>query len=140
VAGAAPGAVIVGPLKTSQPGNFGWLTWTGKGNAGTLAHSLTPPGDSATYVNPYNRADRVVSVRDWVQGDTGLSNSSAVRAALDALKALDITVPVWDVAQGTGANAVFRVAGFARVRVIGYRVPDNNSISMRYLGPATCGG
>jgi len=34
----------------------------------------------------------------------GVSNSSSVREALDTLKTIDIDVPVWDTATGSGNN------------------------------------
>jgi hypothetical protein len=103
-----------------------------------LVRSLTPPGDSATYVNPLVAADRALSVGDWVQGAPGVSNSSQVRAALDTLKALDIVVPVWDAATGTGNNTAYRVAAFARIRLLDYRLPGQNRISARFLAYADC--
>ena len=75
---------------------------------------MNPPGNSSTYVNPYNANDRVLSVGDWVQGNSGLSNSKDARAALDNLKQVDITVPVYDVATGSGNNTVYHIVAFAR--------------------------
>ena len=121
-----------------QPGNFGWLTWAGSPNEPTLVKSLTPPGDSQTYFNPNNRNDHVVSVGDWVQGSPGISNSRQVRGALETLKQIDITVPVWDQARGTGNNCVYRVAAFARVRLVSYQLPSQNRISARFLGMVNC--
>jgi hypothetical protein len=138
--GVAVGGVIPDVYNGSQPGNFGWLTWAGSPSVPTLVTSLTPPGNSATYVNPSNAADHVVSIGDWVQGKPGVSNSSQVRAALDRLKTLDITVPVWDTAAGQGNNSTYRVAAFARVRLLDYRLPGQNRISASFLGYATCGG
>src|ERR1044071_4456881 len=44
-----PGAVVSDILNGSQPGSFGWLSWGGSPSEPTLVHSLTPPGDGATY-------------------------------------------------------------------------------------------
>ena len=52
VADVAPGTVLDDILNGAHPGNFGWLTWTGDPRVPTLVNSLTPPGDSDTYVNP----------------------------------------------------------------------------------------
>jgi hypothetical protein len=123
----------------TQPGTFGWLSWSGSPSAPTLARSLTPPGDSASYVNPENGSDRVLSVGDWVRGSPGISNSSAVRAALDRLSSRDIVVPVWYEARQQGSQASYRVVGFARVRLTDYRLSGQQRISARYLGSATCG-
>ncbi len=138
VAGLQPGALITNILNGTGPGNFGWLTWTGNASEPTLVRSLTPPGDSNTYTNALNPADHVVSVGDWVQGKPGTSDSQAVRSALDALKTVQITVPLWDLAEGQGNNARYRVAGFARVQLTEYRLPGESRISARFLASADC--
>ena len=94
VAQATVGRPLPDVLDGTQPGNFGWLTWTGNPSAPTLAKSLTPPGDSVTYINPLHPADHVVSVGDGVSGAPGTKNSQAVRTALTGLKTNTITVPV----------------------------------------------
>ncbi len=137
--GATPGQALGDIFNGSQPGNFGWMTWAGSPNAPTLANSLTPPGDSHTYVNIYDAADKRVSIGDWVQGSPGVANASGVRKALDQLKTRDIIVPVWDVAQGQGNNANYHVSAFAQVRITDYRLPGQNRISAKFLGYATCG-
>ena len=47
--GAEPGDILPDILNGTQPGNFGWLTWTGDNNVPTLVASLTSPGNSHTY-------------------------------------------------------------------------------------------
>ena len=123
----------------ANPGNFGWLSWGGSQAEPTLVTSLTVPGDSYTYVNPYNSADHVVSVGDYVQGDTGIVNGSEVRNRLDILKTIDITVPVWDIVRYNGNNTVYHVAAFARVRITKYDLP-RRYISATFLGLTQCGG
>jgi len=148
LAGVPAGATLVDIPNGSQLGNFGWLTWTGDPSVPVLARSLTPPGDSHTYVNPDAPSDRAVSPGDWVRGKPGVSDSRPIRAAMDTLKTTDITVPVWDVAEGQGSNARYRIAAFARVRLTDYSFPaliDHESpgqqrIAARFLGFATCGG
>jgi hypothetical protein len=115
---ASPGAVLPDIYNGSQPGNFGWLTWGGSPSVPTLVTSLTPPGNSSTYVNPDSSSDHQINIGDWVQGKPGVSNSKNVRDALDALKTVDITVPVWNQTRGQGANADYRVSAFARVRLL----------------------
>jgi hypothetical protein len=136
--GVQVGAVIHDIYNGVQPGNFGWLTWLGSPNEPTLVKSLTPPGDSSTYSNPNDRNDHVVSVGDWVQGKPGISNSIEARAALDALKQIEITVPVWDQVRATGNNSLYRVAAFARVRLVSYQLPRQNRISAQFLGLVNC--
>ncbi len=150
--GISPGTVV-DVFNGSSPGNFGWLTWAGSPSVPTLVASLTPPGNSNTYVNPHDSSDHVVSVGDWVQGKPGVSNSSSVRVALNTLKTIDITVPVWDAARGSGhksdfqvskisqhggQNSRYHVSAFANVRITDYRLSGRNQISARFLGYATC--
>ncbi|MCL4264506.1 MAG: tandem-95 repeat protein [Anaerolineae bacterium] len=139
LAGALPGDVLPDILNGSQPGNFGWLTWTGDNGVPTLVASLTPPGNSHTYVNPYDPSDHLVSTGDWVRGKPGVSNAQKVRQALDALMSIDIVVPIWDVAQGNGANTVYQVSAFATVRILGYDLPGQDRISVQFLGYSACG-
>ncbi len=139
ISNVPPNTIISNILNGAQSGNFGWLTWAGSPSVPTLVTSLTPPGDSDTYVNPDNPNDDVVSVGDWVQGKPGVSNSKQVRDALDVLKTLDITVPVWNQTRGQGANADYRVSAFARVRLLSYQLPGQNRITARFLGLTSCG-
>ncbi len=80
LAGLGVGDIIPNISNGTQPGNFGWLSWTGNPSEPALVASLTPPGNSDTYVNPDNPNDHLVSVGDDVPGKPGVSNSSAVRA------------------------------------------------------------
>ena len=138
LSGVTAGNAINDIYNGTQPGNFGWLTWAGSPNVPTLVKSLTPPGDSSTYVNPDDSSDKEVSVGDWVQGKPGVSNSSNVRSVLDELKSTDITVPVWNQTRGQGNNANYRVSAFARVRLLSYQLPGQNRISARFLGYVQC--
>ncbi len=140
LAGVAEGTVVNDIFNGSQPGNFGWLSWTGHPSVPTLVESLTPPGDSETYTNPDAPNDHVVSIGDWVPGKPGVSNSKQVRDALDLLKTLDITVPVWDSTTNNGSNSRYHVAAFARIRLVSYHLPSQNRISARFLGYTTCDG
>jgi hypothetical protein len=132
--GVPIGGVLRNIYNGVQPGNFGWLTWAGSPSEPTLVKSLTPPGNSSTYVNPNNPSDHVVSIGDWVQGKPGISNSRGVRQELDALKKIDITVPVWDQATGKGNGSLYHVVAFARVRILSYQLPHENRITARFLG------
>ncbi len=129
----------------SQPGNFGWLSWTGDQSVPALAASLTQPGNSSTYVNPNNLFDHTLSTGDWVQGRSGVSNSSSVRDALDQLETIDIDLPVWDTSTptplgqaGSGGNTQYHIVDFVRVRITDYHLPGENRISARFLG-YSCG-
>jgi uncharacterized repeat protein (TIGR01451 family) len=140
LAGVEPGATLPDIFNGSQPGNFGWLTWTGASSVPSLVDSLTPPGNSGAYTNPNDSSDHVISVGNQVQGRPGVENASGVRDALDTLKTRDIVVPVWDTATGSGSNTLYRVVGFARIRILDYHLPSQNRITARFLGLARCGG
>jgi len=139
LANVQPGDIINDIYNGSQPGNFGWLTWAGSPSEPTLVDSLTPPSNSYTYVNPGNPNDHQLQAGDWVQGKPGVSNSKAVRNALDNLETMVITVPVWDVAQGQGGNTYYHIIAFANVQITDYRLPSQNRISALFLGYTTCG-
>lgn len=113
-------------------GNFGWLTWNGNGNAPTLAGMIANP-ENYTYINPNLVSDHSLETEDWVSGNTGISNSSAVRSALDPLIGSECIVLVWDNFTGNGSNAQYQTAGFAKVVLTGYSLPGK-SITATYLG------
>src|SRR4029077_11641026 len=83
---ATPGSVLSDILNGTQPGAFGWLSWGGSPSEPTLVNSLTPPGDSASYVNPDSPNDHQLNLGDWVQSKPGVSNSRKVCDALELLK------------------------------------------------------
>jgi hypothetical protein len=134
----APGTIINDIWNGSQPGNFGWLSWTGDPGEPTLFESLLTPGDSNTYVNPDNADDHEINTGDWISGKPGVSNGKHVRAALDALIGIDIVVPVWSEVRGQGSNVAYRISGFAIVQIISYSLPSQNRISARFIGYASC--
>ncbi len=95
LAGVAAGDSLGDIYNGVQPGNFGWLSWAGDVGEPALVASLTPPGDSAAFVNAKDPADTTLSAGDWAQARPGVVNSRAVRAALDQLLTRDI-IPVSD--------------------------------------------
>lgn len=138
--GVQPGDTLNNIMNGSQPGNFGWLTWTGSNSTKKLAASLTPPGNSYTYNNPYDYNDHTVSVGDWVEGRPGVSNSYQVRKALDLLIGETIVVPVWDTSGGYGSNAKYHISGFAIVRIQDYHLYGQDRITAEFIGFAACEG
>lgn len=68
LAGVQVGATLGDIYNGSQPGNFGWLSWTGSPSEPALVTSLTLPGNSETYVNPNDPTDHTLAVGDWVFG------------------------------------------------------------------------
>lgn len=139
IAGRVAGATLTNVLCGNGSGNFGWLSWDGDGSAPRLATSLAVPGDSGTFTNPYDANDHQIDAGDWIWGNTGISNSSAVRTRLDYMIANNvmINVPVWDTATGSGANARYHTVAFARLRLTAYHLPGTNSISAVYQGLCT---
>jgi hypothetical protein len=81
--------------------------------------------------SPRPRPGDQIAVGKWVSAKPGVSNSKPIRDALDVLKAMDILVPIWDQARGSGERTAYRVAGFARVRLIDYNLPGQNRITAR---------
>ncbi|HRQ65461.1 MAG TPA: Ig-like domain-containing protein, partial [Xanthomonadaceae bacterium] len=135
---AEPGTVFEQMPRGTGPGNFNWLTWTGHPSAPTLAQSLIPPGDSHTYINPDDPDDFLLSVGDWAQGSPGTVNSAAVRANLDALLNTEIAVPAFDARRNQGNNFDYRVASFARIRLIDYRLTGQGWLSFEFVGFTRC--
>jgi hypothetical protein len=140
LAGVPPGGTLGDLYNGTQPGNFGWLSWTGDPSEPTLVTSLTPPGNSETYVNPNDANDHTFANDKWVFGKPGVSNSKAVRDALTNLESIDITVPVWDQATDNGASSQYHIVGFAVVRLTAFQLPGANRITANYLGNTPCGG
>ena len=122
----------------TRPGNFGWLTWTGDQGIPALVTSLTPPGNSYTYVNPERPSDHLLAVGDWVVGKTGVSNASGVRNALNILETIQIVVPVWDLTDGAGSNVLYHVWSFARIQIVSYQLTEHSQMSVTFLGYVLC--
>jgi hypothetical protein len=134
VSSANAGDVILDIFNGAQQGNFGWLTWTGDNSETALVTSLTGAGNASAYNNPDDPSDHDLSVGDWVLGRPSASNSIGVRDALDALEDSEIMLPVWDQVRGSGSSAAYHICGFTRVKIIGYRLPGQNRITVRFLG------
>lgn len=138
VDGLSPGALIDRMERGTGAGNFSWLSWSGATDAPTMARSLTPPGNSDTYVDPDDATDRLLNIGDWAQGSTGSMNSSAIRAAMDVLKTIDIILPVWDDTRGQGSRFDYHVQRFVTVRLTDYQLTGQGWLSFEYKGEATC--
>jgi hypothetical protein len=138
LATVAQGTVISNIWNGAQPGNFGWLSWTGDAGEPTLVDSLAQPGDSFTYVNPDNASDHQLVAGKWVAARPGVANGKHVRANLNALIGVQIIVPVWDQARGEGRNAAYHISAFAVVQIISYDLPGENRITAQFLGYSDC--
>jgi hypothetical protein len=132
------GKDILDILNGTGEGNFGWLRWPldpSGGSAGALADALSRP-TSDEFQNPMDPDDTHLSVGDWISANTGVSNDSKVRASLDRLKSKGwFRVVVFDqhsYEQG-GANGMYHAINFAIVELLEYRLPGQNSISIRFV-------
>jgi hypothetical protein len=132
--------LITGIINGDQPGNFGWLSWTGDLGEPTLVGSLIAPGDSSNFINPDDPTDHEIDVGDWVTGLPGVSNRSSIRSALGNLLGADIIVPVFDQVRDTGGSLAYHVVGFAHVQLMDFRLPSQNKISVLFLGFTDCSG
>lgn len=139
LANVTPGTVISNIWNGSQPGNFGWLSWTGDAGEPTLVESLSQPGNSYTYINPDNASDHQLTPGHWVSGRPGVANGKHVRANLNALIGVQIIVPVWDQARGEGDNTAYHIIGFATVQLVSYQLPSQNVITAQFIGYSDCG-
>ncbi|MBN1886662.1 MAG: hypothetical protein JW850_01675 [Thermoflexales bacterium] len=111
----------------SMPGNFGWLTWAGSPDANQLEFSMTPPGDSETYINPHNPNDHSLDPGDWVEGATG--NMAALKKNLDQYwvnTGRIIVFPLFDAFEGVGSNGNYRVVGYGALEITGYNFGGSN--------------
>ncbi len=122
----------------TAPGQFSWLSWLSAEDSATLANSLTPPGDSHTYVHPVDPTDTVLSTGDWVHIVGDQADEQILRDALDALIGQDIVIPIWDLFYDGGTYQKFRVGTFVGVRVVGYDLTGSDTLTVNYLGEVSC--
>ena len=113
-----------------------WLSWSGKPDSLTV--SLNLPGNVNTYVNPNNQNDHSLVAGKWVYGRPDVDNSDKVRDALTNLEQYFIIVPVFDQTQGNGDKAQYHIVSFAWITINNYSFDDAQTISVTYMGPATC--
>jgi hypothetical protein len=110
------------------PGNFGWLSWDGSQAMNDLATWVCTPS------NP--------PIPSWpaqFEGQTGAKSGQAVdgmRTCMDDLIADGTTVliPMWDQANGQGANLKYNLVGLAAFRLTSYSQPLIKSISGEFIG------
>ncbi len=122
----------------SGPGNYSWLTWTGRNNVKQLARSLTPPGNSHTYTNPNDSSDHKLDIGDWVQGLPGVKNARSVRKAMSKLIDRDIVVPIWTTSKNSGANYEYQVNKFAIIRLADYKLNGKGYLSFIFRSFTNC--
>lgn len=118
----------------SGPGQFGWMSWSGVGNAVYTCDIMTPPLNNPVYTVP---ADSFITI----PGNTGVSASSCLKAAfqywIDSGATIYVPIvspgpgacplncypgtstPYPPTSQGNGANVTYNVIGFAGFQLTG---------------------
>jgi hypothetical protein len=101
--------------KTS-PGNFQWLSWNqspGHSSEQTLLNNLGGAANSGTW-----------NVDSDIPAGPGHMTSSGTAGLLqqriNGTLQNPVTVPIYDYVTGTGSNATYHVAGFAKFKLTGY--------------------
>lgn len=136
--GVGLGQVAVDIPRGITNGHFGWLSWTGAEDAATLATSLTPPGDSHTYVHPADPADTVLNAGDWVYALGDQLDEAVLQDALLALSGQDIIVPIWNYHYQGPTYQKFRIGAFVQLRLVAHGLEGNDRLSLQYFGQVQC--
>lgn len=120
------------------PGNYGWLNWSFQG---IYCHT----GDCSAPCLRENMDHTIpcrsgfISVGELVAGTVGTMNDKHV---LDELEWYidneeEFTVIVWDQAEAGGCDMEYRVAGFARMQLLGYQLSQGGGKTVIYGDPGT---
>ena len=128
-----PGNTHILSLGDDAPGQFSWLTWNGDHDSTTLANNLCTPQNPAMDLADLNLSD------DWIIGDVGKTNSSAVRDCLLPYKGKVVLLPTYDLTGLQGSNAEFHITGFTFWRLLAFDANphiDNLRASFIGYGPA----
>ncbi len=138
LSGKSKGDKIEDILNGTGEGKFGWLRWPNDpsgGSSDTLVDALERPTTSE-FQNAMDPTDTHLSVGDWIWANTGVGNSSNVRAALDGLISKGwIRIVVFDeFSDEGGANGKYHASNFAIVKLTGYYLPGTNKISIEFEG------
>ena len=106
------------------PGQFGWLCWPDHqgGDADYLADMLTDPGTSRRdFDNATDPDDHWLNTGDDVHANTGVSNSDAIRDAMEELVGKKIRLPVWDYFNDD--PDYYHISGFVWVEIVAFDLP-----------------
>jgi hypothetical protein len=126
-------------------GGFDWLQWKAGNQAGSsteMTAMLTGPGnisEGLDEVTPWPSASSLpqpagypidpnhLNAGDWISGNSGVGNSSAVGAQLDQ-HIRDRTVmilPIWDSNLGSGQNAIYHISRLGAFLLTSYHLSGN---------------
>ncbi|NOX64139.1 MAG: hypothetical protein GXP42_19715 [Chloroflexi bacterium] len=122
------------PGSQTAPGNFGWLDWNGVPvGAAELAQNILNPQNSGVWY-----------IGDYIPGGPGVKNTAGVRNALNTWLGQHVTIPLHDQVIGKGANAKYRVCGFAEFVLTGYNFRGSSKwvqgYFIRYVDPDVIAG
>ncbi len=130
-------------------GNTGWLDWTGTcSNQQCTSQMLDPTYTINNYVDPTGNPTgkcTVVATGCWVHGNSGISNGQEINNQmaqwLNGYLGKPMTIIVWDISDGTGANLKYHIVGFAEFMLEGYQLQETNAIWGRFVKRtcANCG-
>lgn len=132
-------AIVADHAGNPGPGNFGWVTWDGDNSTPALLNSLNYPELSrTTYTDPTiadidDPARHTLQVGSTVEGLPG--NRTPGNVALAQYQNQVILAPVWDKAEGNGADLNYTITGFARILLL----PGSTATNLQgvYLGSAS---
>ena len=134
------GALVQDILNGTQPGSFGWLSWTGDNGEPTLARSMPRPATATATSTPIRRR---TTLSRWATGSAlALVSPTAPRFEGRSTSSNRSTL-LFPYGMRQPARVRMRVtewAGFARVRLVDYRLPGSNTITVQFLGYVACGG
>lgn len=98
--------------RNGQPGNdnFGYVRWRNQTfSATTISANMTDPSVSGIWY-----------VGDKLSGSNGISNNSSIQQQWKNRIGQYITIPIYDVTNGSDSNRTYNIVGFARFKVTGY--------------------
>jgi uncharacterized repeat protein (TIGR01451 family) len=126
-------------------GNTGWLDWTGAcSNQQCTSEMLDPTYTINNYVDPTGGC-AVVATGCWVRGNSGISNGQEINNQmerwLNGYLGKPMTIIIWDVSDGSGANLKYHIVGFAEFMLEGFQLQESNAIWGRFVKRtcANCG-
>lgn len=142
---------------TNPNGGFSWVRWKSgspNGNTPELTAMLTgdgnidegfneapwPSSNSLNLPKPddYPTRPNQIDVGDWIYGNSGVSNSTNVRAQLDwhIANRTIMVLPIHDTDDGGGINGNYHVSALGAFFLRGYSLNGHGYFDLVYLGPA----